>query len=259
MAPKLVPPEQDEIPITSAEERELIRVHRLLCDYHSKRKVLRELRPRQDRVTSLRSRLDDEDGGDLAVASELQRLDVEIAQLRDKIQALEDKSNGKISAIDLAEALRTLGKRCTKLEIQDMIWEVDEDLDEHIDWDEMRLMFARNISDRSGLEPSKLFNLVQFMIFDNDENGLVSVDETTNMLYARYGRVQMEYKLKELFGEDMTESGTQGGEITFPQYLQAVERIQLKTFINSSTGKAQIAKAGSAKILLGCILPDGVK
>ena len=259
MAPKLVPPEQDEIPITSAEERELIRVHRLLCDYHSKRKVLRELRPRQDRVTSLRSRPDDEDGGDLAVASELQRLDVEIAQLRDKIQALEDKSNGKISAIDLAEALRTLGKRCTRLEIQDMIWEVDEDLDEHIDWDEMRLMFARNISDRSGLEPSKLFNLVQFMIFDNDENGLVSVDETTNMLYARYGRVQMEYKLKELFGEDMTESGTQGGEITFPQYLQAVERIQLKTFINSSTGKAQIAKAGSAKILLGCILPDGVK
>ena len=155
--------------------------------------------------------------------------------------------------------MKTLGKRCTKIEIADMIWEVDENLDGFVDWDEMRIMFERNISDKSGLEPSKLFNLVQFMIFDNDENGLVSVDETTNMLYARYGRVQMEYKLKELFGEDMTESGTQGGEITFPQYLQAVERIQLKTFINSSTGKAQIAKAGSAKILLGCILPDGVK
>ena len=259
MAPKLVPPEQDEIPITSAEERELVRVHRLLCDYHSKRKVLRELRPRQDRVTSLRSRLDDEDGGDLAVASELQRLDVEIAQLRDKIQALEDKSNGKISAIDLAEALRTLGKRCTKLEIQDMIWEVDENLDECIDWDEMRIMFQRNISDRSGLEPAKLYNLVQFMIFDQDENGLVSVDETTNMLYERYGRVKMEAKLRALFGDDMTETGTQGGEIDFPQYLARVERTQLLTFISSPMGAAQVAKAGSAKILLGCILPDGVK
>ena len=257
MAPKLVPPEQDEIPITSAEERELIRVHRLLCDYHSKRKVLRELRPRQDRVTSLRSRLDDEDGGDLAVAAELQRLDVEIAQLRDKIQALEDKSNGKISAIDLAEALRTLGKRCTKLEIQDMIWEVDENLDECIDWDEMRIMFQRNISDRSGLEPAKLYNLVQFMIFDQDENGLVSVDETTNMLYERFGRTKMELKLKELFGSDMKETGTQGGEINFPQYLERVERTQLLTFISSPMGSAQVAKAGSAKILMGSVCPPG--
>ena len=251
-------PSDEPLPsIMPAEEKELARVHKLLCDYHSKRKVLRELRPRQERVTSLRSKLDDEDGGDLAVASELQRLDVEIAALREKVSALEERSDGKISDVDIAEAMKTLGKRCTKIEIADMIWEVDENLDECIDWDEMRIMFERNISDKSGLEPSKLFNLVQFMIFDNDENGLVSVDETTNMLYARYGRVQMEYKLKELFGEDMTESGTQGGEITFPQYLQAVERIQLKTFINSSTGKAQIAKAGSAKILMGSVCPPG--
>ena len=253
-------PSDEPLPsIMPAEEKELARVHKLLCDYHSKRKVLRELRPKQERVASLRSKLDDEDGGDLAVAAELQRLDVEIAALREKVSALEERSDGKISDVDIAEAMKTLGKRCTKIEIADMIWEVDENLDGFVDWDEMRIMFERNISDKSGLEPSKLFNLVQFMIFDNDENGLVSVDETTNMLYARYGRVQMESKLKELFGEDMTESGTQGGEITFPQYLQAVERIQLKTFINSSTGKAQIAKAGSAKILLGCILPDGVK
>ena len=251
-------PSDEPLPsIMPAEEKELARVHKLLCDYHSKRKVLRELRPKQERVASLRSKLDDEDGGDLAVASELQRLDVEIAALREKVSALEERSDGKISDVDIAEAMKTLGKRCTKIEIADMIWEVDENLDECIDWDEMRIMFQRNISDRSGLEPAKLYNLVQFMIFDQDENGLVSVDETTNMLYERFGRTKMELKLKELFGSDMKETGTQGGEINFPQYLERVERTQLLTFISSPMGSAQVAKAGSAKILMGSVCPPG--
>ena len=95
------------------------------------------------------------------------------------------------------------------------------------------------------------------MIFDQDENGLVSVDETTNMLYERFGRTKMELKLKELFGSDMKETGTQGGEINFPQYLERVERTQLLTFISSPMGSAQVAKAGSAKILMGSVCPPG--
>ena len=65
----------------------------------------------------------------------------------------------------------------------------------------------RNLHDKTGLEPSKLFNLVQFLIFDHNSNGLVSVDETMSMLYARYGRVRMESKLKELFGDGLEETG----------------------------------------------------
>lgn len=38
----------------------------------------------------------------------------------------------------------------------------------------------------------------------------------------------------------------QGGEINFLQYLEAVERTQLNTFVQSSVGKAQLAKAGKA-------------
>lgn len=47
----------------------------------------------------------------------------------------------------------------------------------------------------------------------------------------------METKLKELFGDDMHETGRQGGEITFPKYLNAVEKVQMNTFWNTTKGK----------------------
>jgi len=90
-----------------------------------------------------------------------------------------------------------------------MIWEADETISGSIDYEDMKLMFQRNISDRTGLEPSKMYNLVQFLIFDSNENGKVSVDETMAFLHARYGRAGLEFKLKELFGDDMVESGTE--------------------------------------------------
>lgn len=65
----------------------------------------------------------------------------------------------------------------------------------------------------------------------------MSVDETMNLLYARYGRSVMEQKLKELFGENMQEFGRQGGEITFETYLKSVEKVQLHMFLETNRGK----------------------
>lgn len=112
--------------------------------------------------------------------------------------------------------------RPSQKEIEDMIWEVDENLDGCVDWEEFQLMFHRNIKDTTGLEPHQLFNVVQFMMYDKDCGGQVSVDETMHMLYSRYGREGLDSEMRNLFGDSLSATGD--ARLTFEQYLAAVER-----------------------------------
>ncbi|CAM9382766.1 unnamed protein product [Phaeothamnion confervicola] len=242
--------------ITPAEAKELRRVFERLCDFSQVQSALKEIAARRDRLAALQRGDNTAPGSsgkpgilvlsDVQVRLEAEALTAEMKHLEEEVARLQANPNKRIRAIDVLENMKYLGKACGKKEVADMIWEVDEDLDGCVDWAEFRLMFHRNINDKTGLEPSKLHNMIQFMIYDVDSSGRVSVDETMNMLYARYGRVRMEAKLKELFGEEMRETGTQGGEINFLQYLEAVERTQLQTFLNSTAGRAQLAKKKAA-------------
>ena len=45
------------------------------------------------------------------------------------------------------------------------------------------------------------------------------------------------FKLKQLFGVDMNETGLEGGEIPYSKFIEAVERVQMKTFWDSHRGK----------------------
>ena len=147
---------------------------------------------------------------------------------------------------DTAAALKSLGKKVTKKEVQDMMWEVDEKLDGVIDWEEFHLNFERNIRDKSGLEPASFYHMIQFMIYDRDNNGKVSIDETMNMLYSRVGREQMETTITKLFGGDdgapIKEVGHQGGEIDFERYWEIVVREHQKRFNESDLGKVLAEK-----------------
>lgn len=42
-----------------------------------------------------------------------------------------------------------------------MIWEVDENLDGCVDWEELQLTYYRNRHDTTGLEPFTLYNIIQ--------------------------------------------------------------------------------------------------
>jgi hypothetical protein len=57
----------------------------------------------------------------------------------------------------------------------------------------------------------------------------------------------MENKLKELFGENMHETGREGGEISYQEFIKAVEKVQIQTFCNTTLGN--IVKSHSKKDL----------
>ncbi len=143
--------------------------------------------------------------------TEVNKIKTEIKALEEQLSALQSNPM-KIQAADIAANLEALGKKsksrihyltialaltkfewvssilmttATKAEVLDMIWEVDENLDQCVDWEEIQLMFLRNANDVTGLEPSKLYNMIQFMMYDISNSGTVSVDEAMNMLYSR--------------------------------------------------------------------------
>ena len=70
----------------------------------------------------------------------------------------EDNSH-KIGPKDLIKVLTYLGLKPLKSEVNLIIWEVDDDLDAYVSRDEYHTMYKRCISDVSGLQPRKLFNL----------------------------------------------------------------------------------------------------
>ena len=161
----------------------------MLCDY--KRKLIIKDQIREIQANSYMAKIQAQmDSRVTPNYKDLESAEAEglrqIERLNQDYQDLENNPEKKISCNDVYQMLKRLKVKIHKREVQEMIWEIDDDLDGCIDWPEFRLMFTRNVMDKCGLEPSKMFNLTQFLIYDHNNNGRVSVDETMNMLYARY-------------------------------------------------------------------------
>lgn len=61
-----------------------------------------------------------------------------------------------------------------KSRIEEVIWQVNDDLDGAISFEEFVNSYVRSRNDRSGLEPSEIFFLTCFLMFDKDCCGRVS-------------------------------------------------------------------------------------
>lgn len=151
----------------------------------------------------------------------------------------------KIGLMDLVRVLQFLGCKPTKAEVSLIIWEVDDDLDGYVSKEEFQRMYKRCIGDETGLEPRKLFNLVQFLMYDKTFRGRVTVEETLQILYVRYGRTQLDDEIKAIFGEEEKNPDGSEKDITYEEYVTKINRRAL----DEQKEKIAAMRAGKLKSL----------
>jgi len=133
------------------------------------------------------------------------------------------KKDHRLDWTEIQDVFHKLGHKVTKQDIDLMIWEVDDDLDQQVSWDEFLVMYLRCIGDKQGLEPRGLFNLAQFLMYDKEFTGKITVEQTLAILFVRYGREQLDAEIQEIFGEEQRGPDGQEKRINYTEYVRRVE------------------------------------
>ncbi|KOO22766.1 outer dynein arm-docking complex subunit 3 [Chrysochromulina tobinii] len=140
----------------------------------------------------------------------------ELENLQRVFNILVKKECGKITKEQLYKTLRTLSyPKLSMSVVEDLIWEVDEDCDSMISWEEFKAMFYRVRHDKTGWEPRRLFNLVEFMMHDKDQSGSIDMDECMEILFRRFGKDQLEARVNDFMTHDINSDK----EISFSEFL----------------------------------------
>ncbi|XRA98890.1 calmodulin [Pycnococcus provasolii] len=168
----------------------------------------------------------------------------EAEDLRRAFNNLDTKGDGKIDAEELNAVFTKLGHKTKRNDIVDMIWEVDEDCDEQVSWQEFQAMYQRCRNDKTGFEPRRLFNVVEFLINDKDNSGTVSLEEAMQILYLRFGREKLDSQLQDIFGTSDTNSDK---NLTLTEFLHCLNVSQVKQLRSKVTAKTYKPPAPSQK------------
>jgi len=144
----------------------------------------------------------------------------ELENLTRVFDRLDKKQDKKVDVDELSEHLKFLGYKCKRAEVEDMIWEVDEDCDRCVSWEEFKAMFYRVRHDKSGWEPRRLFNVVEFMMHDKDCSGTIDIDECMEILFRRFGKDMLENKVADFMANDEDDNNN----ISFSEFLSMDRR-----------------------------------
>ena len=151
-------------PLLPTEEKELRRVFDRLCDYQVKSRINEEINDLQAWQQSAKARIRESVANNILVdqnhvetthTATQSRID----ELKQQLHELESNSLKSISPNDVSEMFKFLGVQMGKREIDEIVWEVDEDLNGRIDWNEFKLMYVRNVNDKTSLEPSRMVSV----------------------------------------------------------------------------------------------------
>ena len=144
----------------------------------------------------------------------------------------EKKSNKRFSRKALRKIIRKLCNEFAKDELDYMIWEADENLDGYVSEDEFENMYKKCISDENEEEGKKLFYLIQFLMYDKDGKHEITVEDTLEILCARYQN-NVDQALDAIFDiEKIDENGkkrkVKRGTLSFLEYAQRMHELSMK-------------------------------
>ena len=124
------------------------------------------------------------------------------------------------SMLGFDSAIQVKRSDYTKDQLEMALEALDTDESGSVSWEEFRTMFQRVRADKSGWEPKKLFNLVEFMMHDKDASGTIDREECMEILFRRFGRDLLEEKVDEFMQNDEDGDNT----ITFTEFLHMDQR-----------------------------------
>ena len=103
-------------------------------------------------------------------------------------QVLDADGDGTVSAKDLAAYFKSRGYKYKMTDVEEIIWEVDEDADGGVNWPEFNEYYDRCRHDKTGLEPKRFFYVIEFSVIDDDNSGFVNIEEAASRFYLQYGK-----------------------------------------------------------------------
>ena len=138
----------------------------------------------------------------------------------------------KFSQKALRKIIRKLCNEFAKDELDNMIWEVDENLDGYISEDEFENMYKKCITDENEEESKKLFYLTQFLMYDKDQKHEITVEDTLEILCARHQN-NVDQVLDAIFDiEKVDEKGKKRKikreTLSFLEYAQIMHELSMK-------------------------------
>ena len=138
----------------------------------------------------------------------------------------------KFSQKALRKVIRKLCNEFAKDELDNMIWEVDENLDGYVSEEEFENMYKKCITDENEEEGKKLFYLTQFLMYDKDEKHEICVEDTLEILCARHQN-NVDQALDAIFDiEKVDETGKKKKikreTISFLEYSKRMHELSMK-------------------------------
>lgn len=96
--------------------------------------------------------------------------------------------NGRVDLRDLRGTMEVLAHEASATEVDNMLWEVDDDAVGYLTLQEFKKMYYRIRASALKDEPRELFRLIEFMMIDMDGSGHVDMDEASTIFRRRYGK-----------------------------------------------------------------------